>query len=145
MDVCLICFTSSPVYVTPDKLYDYTMDDGIYKTATTYEIFYSGQKTHRDDWKLHQASESHFLFKVYHRKKSAMPFTFIGETQNTRILLDGSIHLTIPIEEVDNELVVPSPKIQDFKKYKMAVSKHAHLKNNKWLSLGFTLQKVTVI
>lgn len=140
----VLTFTMSPC-TSCGKVYDYTddttakHDDGIYKGPDSWTIIYSGQKSNRDDWKLHRASNLKLVFKIYYRKhKNDGNFIYIGQTSDTQVLPDNRILLKIPIDQVMN--VTLPEDTSSFQKYKKAVSVHAGLLAHNWLCSGYSVQ-----
>jgi len=69
-------------------VYDYTEDDKVLENQITkdYVVIYSGQRMGRKDYQLCDAIKNSDTFKIYYRKKTNTPFTYLGSTNFSEII-----------------------------------------------------------
>jgi hypothetical protein len=117
-----------------------------------YEIYYNGQVQGNQDYKLISAIENNDTFKVYYRNQLNMPFLYLGETNNSKIIKYRNapintiantndrllIHLIIKNEDVCN-INIPQNNFNGSGKYKKDVFIHANIPINFNTNFGFYL------
>lgn len=147
----IITITAEEIGTIDNNFYDYSGEDRILKNIISgdYEVFYSGQNQGRLDYQLIDSVNSSSTFRIYYRKKSNSPFTFLGTTNYSSIVKERNIAKgvnSLPNERLQIRLVIPLAKISESKidtnfegsgKYKKAILKHSGFDINVNINLGF--------
>ncbi len=138
MTSLIITITAEPM--TFDGTYTYHYQDRILKNVFTgdYEIIYSGQNQGRRDAVLLNGVATGALFKIYYRKTSIMPFTYLGSTTRVTVLqarrvdlnTDASyedrllLHCFLPADQVCNAPIESDPVRETSFRHKKAILAH---------------------
>lgn len=135
----IITITADEIRSIGAITYDYSGNDRILKNILTgeYEVFYSGQNQGRMDYQLTDAVNTFSTFRIYYRRKSSAPFTFLGTTTRSSIVKERITPTgtnSNPDERLQIRLVVPPDNIYGIEiaspfegagKYKKAILHHS--------------------
>jgi hypothetical protein len=112
----IITITAEPI-ITSKNFYDYS-EDRILRNIISgdYEVFYSGQNQGRLDYELVDSVNSSSTFRVYYRRKSNLPFKFLGSTNYSSIIKERSVAKgtnSLPNQRLQIRLVIPIANISN--------------------------------
>lgn len=149
--ITIITITAEEIGTIDNNFYDYSGEDRILKNIITgeYEVFYSGQNQGLKDYQLVDSVNLLSTFRVYYRRKSNSPFTFLGSTNYSTIIRERTVAIkknSLPDERLQIRLVIPSANICDTQIdtnfngcgcYKKAILQHSDFDIDVNLNLGF--------
>ena len=117
-----------------------------------YEIYYNGQVQGNQDHKLITAVENNDIFKIYYRNEVNKPFTYLGETNISKIIKYRNVLINTIAESNDKLLIqliikneniinisIPDNNFNGSGKFKKDIFMHANIPINSNTNLGFYL------
>jgi hypothetical protein len=150
----VVCLTGEIGTISSDNSYWYS--DKVLRNVTTssysYEVFYSGQNQGLLDHQLRDGVTNQIPFRIYHRKKTNLPFEFLGIAYESVIIRERTIPKgmdSLPHERLLIKLIISSNNVRDTQidtafegigKYKKAVLHHSGFTIHCNINVGFYIQ-----